>query len=179
MREKWQPYSSRSPSFLRKEVPRRGRAWLPQRIEKECEIRLSRFVIPSAAEGSFSFPVSVFLRKAVCMKHRTPKSHEACFPFPASLTAFPDRERKRFLAFARNDDAGKRLCYRKGGILPPSSGRRCPEGAGVGFRSGWKRNGKRRFLLSSSCHARPPVSTVSEPHDLIAGHVNQKGAVKK
>ena len=41
------------------------------------------FVIPSVAEGSFSFPVSVFLRKAVCMRRRTPKSHEArCFPFP-------------------------------------------------------------------------------------------------
>ena len=57
-------------------------------LKKECEMYLSRFVIPSAAEGSFSFPISVFLRKAVCMKHRTPKSHEACFPFPALLTAF-------------------------------------------------------------------------------------------
>ena len=109
LRKKWQPYSSRSPSFLRKEVPRGGGGWLPQRIEKECEMYLSRFVIPSAAEGSFSFPVSVFLRKAVCMKHRTPKSHEArCFPFSASLTTSPNRKRKRFLAFARNDDAGKK-----------------------------------------------------------------------
>ena len=82
---------------------------------------LSRFVIPSAAEGSFSFPVSVFLRNAVCMRRRTPKSHEArCFPFTASLTAFPDRERKRFLAFARNDDAGKATFS----YLPPSGGRR-------------------------------------------------------
>ena len=44
-----------SPSFLRKEVPRRGGGWLPQRIENECEMYLPRFVIPSAAEGSFSF----------------------------------------------------------------------------------------------------------------------------
>ena len=43
-----------------------------------------------------------------------------------------------------------------------------------GFRSGWKRNGKMRFLLLSSCHARPSVSTVSLSHDLIAGHANQK-----
>ena len=49
-----------------------------------------------------------------------------------------------------------------------------PEGAVVGFRSGLKRNEKMRFLLSSSCHARPPVSTVSESHDLLAGHANQK-----
>ena len=90
---------------------------------------LSRFVIPSAAEGSFSFPVSVFLRKAVCMKHRTPQSHEArCFPFTASLTAFPNRERKRFLAFARNDDAGKRLCYREGGA---PKGRRLDGDSGI------------------------------------------------
>ena len=35
---------------------------------------LSRIVIPSAVEGSFSFAVSIFLRKAVCMKHRDPTS---------------------------------------------------------------------------------------------------------
>ena len=63
--------------------------------------------------------------------------------------------------------------------LPPSCGRRCPEGAEVSFRSGWKRKGKRRFLFSSSCHTKPPISIVSESHGLIAGHANQKGAVKK
>ena len=92
----------------------KGGEWLPQWFEKECEMYLSRFVIPSAAEGPFSFPVSVFLRKAVCMKHRTPKSHEACFPFPALLTSSPNRKRKRFLAFARNDDAGKGFAIGKG-----------------------------------------------------------------
>ena len=58
------------------------------------------------------------------MKHRTPQSHEACFPFSASLTAFPERERKRFLAFARNDNAGKTFCYREGGfsLLPLEGG---------------------------------------------------------
>ena len=124
MCKKWQPYSSRSPSFLRKEVPQRGGGWLPLWTQKECEIRLSRFVIPSAAEGSFSSPVSVFLRKAVCMRRRTPKSHEACFPFPALLTASPDRKRKRFLAFARNDDAGKGFAIGKAAfsLLPPEGG---------------------------------------------------------
>ena len=38
-----------SPSFLWKEVPRRGGGWLPQRDERECEIVHPRFVIPSAA----------------------------------------------------------------------------------------------------------------------------------
>ena len=132
---------------------------------------LPRFVIPSAAEGSFSFPVSVFLRKAVCMKHRTPQSHEVrCFPFPVLLTASPDRKRKRFLAFARNDDAGKRLCYREGGFailpptgdtpkamrekwqpsrtLPPSSGRRLRGAPEVSFRCGIEKEWEEAFLPS-------------------------------
>ena len=45
MCKKWQPYSSCSPSFLRKEVPRRGGGWLPQRIEKEWEEAVPPFVI--------------------------------------------------------------------------------------------------------------------------------------
>ena len=125
-------------------MPRRGGGWLPRNKKKWVEA-FPRFVIPSAAEGSFSFTVSVSLRKAARRKHRDPKSHGVrCFPFSAFLPFFLDRERKRFLAFARNDNMGKtafsdrfpshagRLCYRENGILPPSSGRRCPEGAKVG-----------------------------------------------
>ena len=88
------------------------------------------------------------------MKHRPPQSHEArCFPFTAPLTSFPDRERKRFLAFARNDNARKSLCYRESGILPPSSGRRCPEGAEVGLRYRLKKNVRYafpRFVIPSA-----------------------------
>ena len=64
-----------------KEAVRRGGGALPPRDERECETALSRIVIPSAVEGSFSFAVSVFLRKAVCMKHRdsTPQ-RVRCFP---------------------------------------------------------------------------------------------------
>ena len=54
------------------------------------------------------------------------------FPVASLLTSLLDRERKRFLAFARNDE-----CVRSG-ILPPSLGRRWPEGAEVGSRSGMK-----------------------------------------
>ena len=57
----------------------------------------------------FRLPFAVFLRKSICMKHRDPQSHEAYgvsrSPLPSQL--LPDRERKRFLASARNDDAGK------------------------------------------------------------------------
>ena len=65
------------------------RGWLPQQVEKEWKEAFPRFVIPSAAEGSFSFPVSVFFRNAVCMKHRPSDSLEArCFQLTAILTSF-------------------------------------------------------------------------------------------
>ena len=49
------------------------------------------------------------------MKHRAFKSYEArCFPLPAVLLLLLDRERKRFLAFARNDECGEAaFSYRK------------------------------------------------------------------
>ena len=107
-----------TPSFPWKEVPRRGGGSLPKRDEKECETVLSRIGIP---------------RRRVHGVSRDPSS-------PPLL---PDRERKGFLAFARNDDAG-------GGILPPSPGRRCPERAEVGSRYRMKRNGRQSFHVLSS-----------------------------
>ena len=133
---------------------------------------LPRFVIPSAAEGSFSFPVSVFLRKAVCMKHCTPKSHEVrCFPFPASLTAFPDRERKRFLAFARNDDTGKRLCYREGGfpLLPLEGG--APKGRRLDGDSGMKESEEMHLKSTINESTRAPLRGPPSP----MGKVPQRG----
>ena len=65
------------------------RGWLPQQVEKEWKEAFPRLVIPSAAEGSFSFPVSVFFRNAVCMKHSPSDSLEArCFQLAAILTSF-------------------------------------------------------------------------------------------
>ena len=98
-----------TPSFPWKEVPRRGGGWLPKRDEKNGKQPCSRFVIPSAAEGSFSFAVFFFLCTYICMKHRASKSLEVrCFPCPLFSHRLPDRKRKRFLASARNDDAGRR-----------------------------------------------------------------------
>ena len=98
-----------TPSFPWKEVPRRGGGWLPKRDEKNGKQPCSRFVIPSTAEGSFSFTVFFFLCTYICMKHRASKSLGVrCFPCPLSSHCLPDRKRKRFLASARNDDAGKR-----------------------------------------------------------------------
>ena len=77
------------------------------------------------------------------MKRRDPGAQEVaygvpCFPFSDALPFLIDRKRKRFLACARNDSMGK-LC--RDMALPPSYGRRGPEGAEVGSHSGIKRNG--------------------------------------
>ena len=76
--------------FLWKGLPSAARrGWFPQQVEKEWKEAFPRFVIPSAAEGSFSFPVYVFFRNAVCMKHRPSDSLEArCFQLAAILTSF-------------------------------------------------------------------------------------------
>ena len=67
------------------------------------------------------------------MKRREPRAYGVpCFPFSDALLFLLDRKRKRFLACARNDGMGKRCGDT---TLPPSYGRRCPEGAEVGFPS--------------------------------------------
>ena len=67
------------------------------------------------------------------MKRREPRAYGVrCFPFSDVLSFLLERKRKRFLAFARNDGMGKRCGDT---TLPPSYGRRCPEGAEVGFPS--------------------------------------------
>ena len=67
------------------------------------------------------------------MKRREPRAYGVrCFPFSDVLSFLLDRKRKRFLACARNDGMGKRCGDT---TLPPSYGRRCPEGAEVGFPS--------------------------------------------
>ena len=78
-----------------------------------------RFLVSSSRaqpRDLFRLPFAVFLRKSICMKHRDPQSHEAYgvsrSPLPSQL--LPDRERKRFLTFARNDNMGKAaFSYRK------------------------------------------------------------------
>ena len=101
-------FSYLPPSFGRR-GPEEAEAHSRYRLKKNVRYAFPRFVIPSPAEGSFSFPVSVFLRNAFCMKHRVPTSQRVrCFPLSVILASFPDRKRKRFLAFARNDDTGMR-----------------------------------------------------------------------
>ena len=66
------------------------------RLKKNVRYAFPRFVIPSPAEGSFSFPVSLFLRNAVHMKHRDPTSHGVrCFPLSAVLTCLSRSRTKK------------------------------------------------------------------------------------
>ena len=104
-----------SPSFPWKEVPQRGGGWLSQRTESCAGERHSRIVIPSGAEGSFSFAVFLFLCGTVCMKHRFWGRREyGVSRLPFLSHPLPCRERKRFLTFARNDECGEApFSYRK------------------------------------------------------------------
>ena len=95
---------------------------------------------PSTAEGAFFVYRSLFPSR---MKRRDPRVYGVRrFPFSDVLLFLLDRKRKRFLACARNDGMGKRCGDT---TLPPSYGRRCPEGAEVGSRSEIKRNGEGAF----------------------------------
>ena len=87
--------------------PLRGGGWLSQRDEKKWEEVFLRFVIPSAVEGSFSLAVR---RRVFDSRERETPYHgraEAVLPLKGLAKGRGKRGRKRFLAFARNDDAGK------------------------------------------------------------------------
>ena len=90
------------PPFSGRRCPEGTEARSRYRLKKNVRYAFPHIVIPSAAEGSFSFPVSRFLRKAVCMKHRDPTSHGVrCFPLSAVLT-FPDRSRTKKISRFRS-----------------------------------------------------------------------------
>ena len=90
------------PPFSGRRRPEGTEARSRYRLKNKVRYAFPRIVIPSAAEGSFSFPVSVFLRNAVCMKHRDPTSQRVrCFPLSAVLT-FPDRSRMKKISRFRS-----------------------------------------------------------------------------
>ena len=69
-------------------------------LKKNVRYAFPRIVIPSAAEGSFSFPVSLSLHNAVCMKHRDPTSHGVrCFPLSAVLPCLDRSQTKKISRF--------------------------------------------------------------------------------
>ena len=99
-------------------------------------------------------------------------------PLPSRF--LPDRKRKRFLAFARNDDAGRRhspsflrkgtprrRCARNGSPIPTAFSLLPLEGGAPKGRrlahSGMSRNGKRSFPVSSSR---------AQPRDLFGRPIN-------
>ena len=100
----WQEGSWTSPSFLWKEVPRRGGGWLPQRDEGEYTIVRPPF------SSSRVQPRDLSCRRenSTYEEVRHSKSYEVrCLPLSHifCLTSVQGR----FLDFARNDDTGKAL----------------------------------------------------------------------
>ena len=78
----------------------KGRRLASQRTEKSCGGALSRIVIPSAAEGSFSFAIFCFMRESVCMKHRSSGAQGVrCFPLAVPLTSFALPRKKKISRF--------------------------------------------------------------------------------
>ena len=104
----WREGSWTSPSFLWKEVPRRGGGWLPQRDEGEYTI-----VRPPVSSSRVQ-PRDLSCRRenSTYEEVRHSKSYEVrCLPLSHifCLTSVQGR----FLDFARNDDTGKALVRRR------------------------------------------------------------------
>ena len=90
------------------------------------------------------------------MKHRSSGVQGAeGFPLPAPLTFFLDRERKRFLAFARNDECGEAaFSYRKPsvwGVCEAAFSLLPLEGAEVGIERD-ESHGRGAFSLVTPSH---------------------------
>ena len=84
------------------------------RLKKNVRYAFLRFVIPSAAEGSFS--LAVRQRVFDSRERETPYygRAEAVLPLKDLAKGRGKRGRKRFLAFARNDECGRAVfSYRK------------------------------------------------------------------
>ena len=87
------------------------------------------------------------------MKRNVRQSFRVSASHVVGCTVFPViRHPRLFCLTATEKDFSLSLemTMREGGILPPSPGRRCPEGAEVGSRYRMKRNGRQSFHVLSS-----------------------------
>ena len=91
-----------SPSFLWKEVPRRGGGWLSQRDERKCTI-VRPLVSSSRAQPR---DLSYKQENRTYEEVRHSKSYEVrCLPLPSHFLS--DRCASKISRFARNDNTGK------------------------------------------------------------------------
>ena len=114
-----------SPSFLRKEVPRRGGGWLSQRDEKGMGW-------PILVSSSRAQPrdLSCRLENGSYEEVHHSKSYGVrCFPLPSHL--FSDRCARKISRFARNDDTGRLLHF---SLLPLEGG--APKGRRLALAAG-------------------------------------------
>ena len=96
-----------SPSFLWKEVPRRGGGWLPQRMEKEWEEAFPPFVIlPCKTSGIHSVCVSRSDRRSRQSKRSCKEMRIHFFTAPFLLWLI---RHLRCLVCLRHQDPGKPL----------------------------------------------------------------------
>ena len=101
---------------------------------KKWETALLSFRHPKHSRGiffvcRFLFPVYIHLHETPCFQ----VIGSAVFPVPPSPhIAYRTANEKDF-------SLPLEMTMREGGTLPPSHGRRCPEGAEVGFLSGMKK----------------------------------------
>ena len=155
-----------SPSFLWKEVPRRGGGWLSQRNERE-------WGGPSLVSSSRAQARDLSCRRenGTYEEVRHSKSYEVrCFPRPSLLLS--DRCARKISRFARNDDTGKSVIWeetspsflwkevprRGGGWLSQRDKTRCetarpsfrhPERSRGIFLAGWKTVHMRKSVIPS------------------------------
>ena len=137
----WREGSWTSPSFLWKEVPRRGGGWLPQWDEMKCET--ARPLVSSSRAQPRD--LSCRQENSTYEEVRHSKSYEVrCLPLSHifCLTSVQGR----FLDFARNDDTGKALVRRRYSRFTAF-----PMGVGATPFSAYLK----RFSLSLSCRERP------------------------
>ena len=157
-----------SPSFLWKEVPRRGGGWLTQRNKEQWARSIFSYRHPERSRGIFVaaallFPLLIRLHEAPCPSNawsiRLPVFVHTHTPF--------HRKRKRFLACARNDGTGKR--YSRSASFP--RGKALVRGK-VGSRSGIKRNGEGAFshIAFPSTAEGTLLQSASSPALLIRLH---------
>ena len=87
------------------------------------------------------------------MKRNVRQSFHVSASHVAESAMFPVIRHPRLFCLTANEkdfSLSLEMTMREGGTLPPSLGRRCPEGTEVGSRSGMKRNVRQSFHVSAS-----------------------------
>ena len=111
------------------------------------------------------------------MKRNVRQSFRVSASHVAESAMFPVIRHPRLFCLTANEkdfSLSLEMTLREGGTLPPSLGRRCPEGAEVGSRSGMKRNVRQSFRVSASHVAESAMFPVIRHPRLFCLTANEK-----